>query len=96
MIPNPNRAPSVGAFEAAERAYLEGGQNWVNKQLLEIHRRDRQLGRELVVLAALVDDDGTNPEDAFLAAIALWHNASEREQTGAQLDQALSFTPINN
>lgn len=86
-------APTSGAFAAAEHAYHEGGQYWVEEQILKFYRHDSELGGRIMMLASLAEADHTPPAQAIFVATALLLDALSRDETGQQLDKQFGLVP---
>ena len=85
-IDSSKEIPSTGAYEAALIAYNEGGQKWVEQQLLNIHRQNSRLGKQILNIANQMDRSDISPIAAFYISLSLWDNALNREKSGAILD----------
>lgn len=77
---------NAGSYEASEQAYNEGGQVWVDNLMLDLFKQNRELGKQILLVATFSEQNNLSPSQTAILASSLILDALNRDETGKQLD----------
>lgn len=91
LLPEKDPSPSIGAYSVSIQEYLESQDDWVDKNILKLHKTNPELASQVIKLAKFSEEKQlTNAQTIFLST-CLIIDAFSRDITGHHLDKTFDI-----